>query len=205
MLADRYRQVRRIASGGMGTVYEGVDERLGRRVAIKLLKEEYAEDPLLVERFGREARAAASLDHPNIAQVFDSGEHSGRHFIVMEFLEGEDLGHMLREDCRFPADVAVSVTAQVCSALAAAHTAGIVHRDIKPGNVLVRADGRVKVTDFGIAQVPGQASLTGAGLVLGTARYLSPEQACGQAVTPAPVLGWSAVVSDAHREPPLHR
>ena len=185
MLADRYRQVRRIASGGMGTVYEGVDERLGRRVAIKLLKEEYAEDPLLVERFGREARAAASLDHPNIAQVFDSGEHGGRHFIVMEFLEGEDLGHMLRDDCRIPADVAVSVTAQVCSALAAAHTAGVVHRDIKPGNVLVRADGRVKVTDFGIAQVQGQASLTGAGLVLGTARYLSPEQACGQAVTPA--------------------
>ena len=185
MFADRYRQVRRIASGGMGTVYEGVDERLGRRVAIKFLKEEYAEDPLLVERFGREARAAASLDHPNIAQVFDSGQHGGRHFIVMEFLDGEDLGHMLREDCRLPAEVAVSVTAQVCSALAAAHTAGVVHRDIKPGNVLVRADGRVKVTDFGIAQVPGQASLTGAGLVLGTARYLSPEQACGQAVTPA--------------------
>jgi len=185
MLADRYRQVRRIASGGMGTVYEGVDERLGRRVAIKLLKEEYAEDPLFVERFGREARAAASLDHPNIAQVFDTGQHGGRHFIVMEFLDGEDLGHMLREDCRLPADAAVSVTAQVCSALAAAHTAGIVHRDIKPGNVLVRADGRVKVTDFGIAQVQGQAGLTGAGLGLGTARYLSPEQACGQAVTPA--------------------
>src|SRR4029450_6844589 len=185
MLADRYRQVRRIASGGMGTVYEGVDERLGRRVAIKLLKEEYAEDPLFVERFGREARAAASLDHPNIAQVFDTGQHDGRYFIVMEFLEGEDLGHMLREDCRLPADAAVSVTAQLCSALAAAHTAGIVHRDIKPSNVLVRTDGRVKVTDFGIAQVQGQASLTGAGLVLGTARYLSPEQACGQAVTPA--------------------
>ena len=185
ILADRYRQVRRIASGGMGTVYEGVDERLGRRVAIKFLKEEYAEDPLFVERFGREARAAASLDHPNIAQVFDTGQHGGRHFIVMEFLDGEDLGHMLRDDCRLPADVAVSVTAQVCSALAAAHTAGIVHRDIKPGNVLVRADGRVKVTDFGIAQVQGQAGLTGAGLRLGTARYLSPEQACGQAVTPA--------------------
>ena len=185
MLADRYRQVRRIASGGMGTVYEGVDERLGRRVAIKFLKEEYAEDPQFVERFGREARAAASLDHPNIAQVFDTGQHGGRHFIVMEFLDGEDLGQMLREDCRLPADVAVSVTAQVCSALAAAHAAGVVHRDIKPGNVLVRADGRVKVTDFGIAQVQGQASLTGAGLVLGTARYLSPEQACGQAVTPA--------------------
>ena len=185
MLADRYRQVRRIASGGMGTVYEGVDERLARRVAIKFLKEEYAEDPQFVERFGREARAAASLDHPNIAQVFDTGQHGGRHFIVMEFLDGEDLGHMLREDCRLPADVAVSVTAQVCSALAAAHAAGVVHRDIKPGNVLVRADGRVKVTDFGIAQVQGQAGLTGAGLGLGTARYLSPEQACGQAVTPA--------------------
>jgi tRNA A-37 threonylcarbamoyl transferase component Bud32 len=185
MLADRYRQVRRIASGGMGTVYEGVDERLARRVAIKFLKEEYAEDPLFVERFGREARAAASLDHPNIAQIFDSGQDGGQHFIVMEFLEGKDLGHVLREDQRLPADVAVSVTSQVCSALAAAHMAGIVHRDIKPGNVLVRSDGRVKVTDFGIAQVKGQASLTGAGLGLGTARYLSPEQASGQEVTPA--------------------
>ena len=185
MLADRYREVRRIAAGGMGTVYEGIDERLGRRVAIKFLKEEYAEDPLFVERFGREARVAASLDHPNIAQIFDSGRHGDRHFIVMEFLEGQDLGQMLREDGRVPADVAVSVTAQVCSALAAAHSAGIVHRDIKPGNVLVRADGRVKVTDFGIAQVQGQASLTGAGLGMGTARYVSPEQACGQAVTPA--------------------
>ena len=102
MLADRYRQVRRIASGGMGTVYEGVDERLGRRVAIKFLKEEYAEDPLFVERFGREARAAASLDHPNIAQVFDAGQDGGQHYIVMEFLEGEDLGHMLREDGQLP-------------------------------------------------------------------------------------------------------
>ena len=207
MLADRYRQVRRIASGGMGTVYEGVDERLGRRVAIKLLKEEYAEDPLLVERFGREARAAASLDHPNIAQVFDTGQHGGRHFIVMEFLDGEDLGHMLRDDCRIPADVAVSVTAQVCSALAAAHTAGVVHRDIKPGNVLVRADGRVKVTDFGIAQVQGQASLTGAGLVLGTACY--PLAGTGLRSSGdtglGPVLGWSAVVPNAHRPRPLHR
>jgi serine/threonine protein kinase len=153
-------------------------------VAIKLLKEEYAANPLFVERFGREARAAASLDHPNIAQIFDSGQHGGQHFLVMEFLEGKDLGHMLREDGQLPADVAVSVTAQVCSALAAAHTAGIVHREIKPSNVLVRADGRVKVTDFGIAQVQGHASLTGAGLVLGTAPYLSPEQACRQAVTP---------------------
>ena len=166
MFADRYRHVRRIASGGMGTGYEGVDERIRMLRGNQFPQEEYAEDPPLVERFGREARAAASLDHPNIAQVFDSGQHGGRHFIVMEFLDGEDLGHMLREDCRLPAEVAVSVTAQVCSALAAAHTAGVVHRDIKPGNVLVRADGRVKVTDFGIAQVPGQASLTGAGLVL---------------------------------------
>jgi Serine/threonine protein kinase len=125
----------------------------------------------------------------------------------MEFLDGEDLGHMLREDCRFPADVAVSVTAQVCSALAAAHTAGVVHRDIKPGNVLVRADGRVKVTDFGIAQVQGQASLTGAGLGPGNSAlsFAGAGLRSNGDTGLGPVLGWSAVVSDAHRKRPLRR
>ena len=184
-LADRYRLVRRLAGGGMGTVHEAVDERLGRRVAVKILNVQYSDDPLFVERFGREARAAASLGHPNIAQVFDSGQDDGQHFMVMELVEGGHLGQVLREHGPLAPERAADVAAQVCSALAAAHEAGIVHRDIKPGNVLVRPDGRVKVTDFGIAHTQGQSTLTGTGSVLGTVQYLSPEQASGQPVTPA--------------------
>jgi eukaryotic-like serine/threonine-protein kinase len=185
VLGGRYRLVGRIAAGGMGAVHEGVDERLGRRVAVKVLKEEYADDPAFVERFDREARAAAALGHPNIAQVFDSGQDGDRHFIVMELVEGRHLGEVLAEQGRLAPGQAVSVISQVCSALAAAHEAGIVHRDIKPGNVLIRPDGHAKVTDFGIAHRVGQATLTGTGLVVGTAQYLSPEQASGEAVTPA--------------------
>ena len=185
MLAGRYRLVRRIATGGMGTVHEGVDERLGRRVAVKMLKEEYADDATFVERFAREARATATLKHPHIAQVFDFGQDADRHFIVMEFVEGEQLGDVLREAGRLTPERAVEVATQVCSALAVAHAAGIVHRDIKPGNVMVRPDGQVMVTDFGIAQTRGQTALTGTGSVLGTAQYLSPEQASGQGATPA--------------------
>ena len=184
-LAGRYRLVHRIATGGMGAVHEAIDERLDRRVAVKLLKEEYADDPTFVARFVREARAAAALGHPNIAQVFDSGQDGDLHFIVMELVEGRHLGQVLREQGRLDARVAVDVVGQVCEALAVAHAAGIVHRDIKPGNVLIRPDGQVKVTDFGIAHRTGDTALTGTGMVLGTAQYLSPEQASGQAATPA--------------------
>ena len=184
-LSGRYRLVRRIATGGMGAVHEAIDERLGRPVAVKLLKEEYVDDPTFVARFVREARAAAALGHPNIAQVFDSGQDGDVHFIVMEFVDGKHLGQVLREQGRLDARVAVDVVGQVCEALAVAHAAGIVHRDIKPGNVLVRADGHVKVTDFGIAHRSGDTALTGTGMVLGTAQYLSPEQASGQVATPA--------------------
>ncbi len=184
-LAGRYRLVHRIATGGMGAVHETIDERLGRRVAVKLLKEEYADDPAFVARFVREARAAAALGHPNIAQVFDSGQDGDLHFIVMELVEGRHLGQVLREEGRLDARAAVDVVGQVCEALAFAHAAGIVHRDIKPGNVLVRPDGKIKVTDFGIAHRTGDTALTGTGMVLGTAQYISPEQASGQAATPA--------------------
>jgi len=184
-VADRYRLVRRIATGGMGTVYEGLDERLGRRVAVKVLKEEYADDPRSQERFSREARAAAMLNHPHIAQVFDSGQDVGRAFIVMEYIDGPHLGQLLEIEGRLPPWQAVEIAADVCSALGAAHAVGIVHRDVKPSNVLLTPHHQVKVTDFGIAQAQGQAALTGTGMVLGTAHYLSPEQASGQGTTPA--------------------
>lgn len=185
MLAGRYRLVRRVATGGMGTIHDAVDVRLGRRVAVKILKPEYADDPRFVERFTREARAAAGLTHPHIAQVFDSGHDAGQYFIVMEYVDGDDLGRMLSQQTRLAPARAARIAAQVCSALAAAHTVGIVHRDVKPGNVLLAPGDQVKLTDFGIAQTQGQAALTGTGLVLGTADYLSPEQAAGQTATPA--------------------
>ena len=184
-VADRYRLVRRIATGGMGSVYEGLDERLGRRVAVKVLKDEYADDPRSQERFTREARAAAMLNHPNIAQVFDSGRDADRSFIVMEYVDGPHLGQLLETQGRLPPRQSVEIAADVCSALGAAHAVGLVHRDVKPSNVLLAPSGGVKVTDFGIAQAQGQAALTGTGMVLGTAHYLSPEQASGRGATPA--------------------
>lgn len=184
-LAQRYLLLERIAVGGMGEVHLATDERLGRRVAVKVLAPVYADSPDFVERFRREALTAAALSHPNIAQVYDYGVDGSSHFIVMEHVDGSDLARLLRERGRLtPAD-AVRVAEQVCAALAAAHRAGVVHRDIKPGNVMVRPDGTVKVTDFGIAQALGQASLTETGTVMGTAAYVSPEQARGQASTPA--------------------
>lgn len=184
-LAQRYLLLERIAVGGMGEVHLATDERLGRRVAVKVLAPVYADSPDFVERFRREALTAAALSHPNIAQVYDYGVDGSNHFIVMEHVEGSDLARLLREHGRLtPAD-AVRVAEQVCAALAAAHRAGVVHRDIKPGNVMVRPDGTVKVTDFGIAQAKGLASLTETGTVMGTAAYVAPEQAQGRPSTPA--------------------
>ena len=184
-LQGRYVLEERIAVGGMGSVMAATDERLGRRVAVKLLKEELAHDPRFVERFRREARAVASLSHANIASVFDYGEHDGRRFIVMELAPGHDLGTILREQGRMSPDRAVRIAAQICEALSHAHAAGIVHRDVKPANVIVDGNGRVKVTDFGIARAAGDARLTATGSVMGTAQYISPEQASGQEVGPA--------------------
>ena len=183
-LIDRYRLEQRLAAGGMGTVYEATDERLGRRVAVKLLKEELAGDPRFVERFRREARAVAGLSHPNIASVFDYGAEDGRDFIVMELIEGRDLAELLRSGPLEP-NRASDIAKQSCDALAHAHAAGIVHRDIKPGNIIVSDSDRVKVTDFGIARAIGDSTLTATGSVLGTAHYLAPEQASGENVGPA--------------------
>ena len=181
VLAGRYRIVRHIARGGMAEVFLGRDELLGRTVAIKVLFPEMSHDPSFVERFRREARSAAALNHPNIVSVFDFGEDDGSYFIVMEYVDGVTLRDLVRRGPMDPQD-AVRIAAAVAKALAAAHAQGTVHRDVKPANVLIADDG-VKVTDFGIARAAdAQEGLTQPGMVLGTARYLSPEQAHGKPI-----------------------
>jgi serine/threonine-protein kinase len=184
-LADRYELTEKLASGGMGTVFVATDTRLQRRVALKLLKEDLASDPRFVERFRREARAAGALSHPNVAGVFDYGEDEGRHFIVMELVEGRDLGRLLREEGPLSEERAALIAGQIADALEHSHAAGLVHRDIKPENVIVGPTDRVKVTDFGIVRAQAETSLTATGSFLGTAQYISPEQASGADVTPA--------------------
>jgi predicted Ser/Thr protein kinase len=183
-LGERYALGDRLATGGMGSVYRARDTRLGREVAIKILKEEYAGDDRFVERFRREARAAAALAHPNIAGVYDYGEESGRHFIVMELVQGSDLARVMREEGPLPPERAQNIGTQIARALAHAHAAGVVHRDVKPANVIVSPSEVVKVTDFGIARAQADSALTATGTVMGTAQYISPEQASGEKVGP---------------------
>src|SRR5918995_2149417 len=159
-LQKRYRLDEQLAAGGMGTVFAGTDLRLNRRVAVKVLKEQFAGDPRFVERFRREARSVAALSHPNIASIYDYGEEDGRQFIVMELIEGADLARMLRSDAPLSPERATRVATEMCAALSHAHAAGVVHRDIKPANVIIGTDGRVKVTDFGIARAVGDSTLT---------------------------------------------
>ncbi|HYP23043.1 MAG TPA: protein kinase [Actinomycetota bacterium] len=185
VLGDRYRIEERIAAGGMGTVYAATDDRLHRRVAVKLLKEGLSGDAKFVARFEREARAAAALSHPNVAGVFDYGEDGETPFIVMELAQGRDLARLLRDEGPLEPDRARGLGAQICTALAHAHAAGLVHRDVKPANVIVDESDRVKVTDFGIARAAGEATLTATGSVLGSAQYMAPEQASGAPVTAA--------------------
>jgi predicted Ser/Thr protein kinase len=180
-LAGRYELAEIIGSGGMGTVYRGTDLVLDRTVAVKLLPAALAEgDPRHVARFEREARAAASLAHPGVVAVYDTGEDEATRFIVMECVNGRSLSEVLRDDAPLEPAQAVRIAARIAGALAAAHAAGIVHRDIKPGNVMVGADGAVKVLDFGIAQAPDGAALTQGTAILGTAAYIAPEQALGE-------------------------
>jgi eukaryotic-like serine/threonine-protein kinase len=187
MIASRYRLERRLGVGGMSTVQLAFDERLERAVAIKLLAEHLADDPSFVSRFRREALAAARLVHPNIVQVFDFGfdEPSGRHFIVMEFVPGRSCAEILRDDGPMTPDQVVDVAVQANRGLDHAHRHGVVHRDVKPGNLMVSPDGIVKLADFGIAKAAEQSSITQVGSVLGTAAYLAPEQARGEEATPA--------------------
>ena len=176
----RYRILRKIGAGGMANVYLAEDQELGRRVAIKILNERHANDEQFVERFRREAKNAAALSHPNIVSIYDRGEAEGTYYIAMEFLDGRSLKELIVGRGPAPVDVAVEYVRQILSALRFAHRHGIVHRDIKPHNVLVDGEGRVKVTDFGIARA-GTSQMTEAGSIVGTAQYLSPEQARGTA------------------------
>jgi serine/threonine-protein kinase len=179
-LAERYELLDVLGRGGMGVVYRATDRVLGRTVAVKVLPAERAEDPTFVTRFEREARAAASLSHPNIVAVYDSGRDGDTRFIVMECVPGGSLAALLRQRHPLAAAEAVEIAAQVASALAAAHHAGIIHRDIKPGNVMVNDELRVKVLDFGIARAVATTSLTNTAMILGSAPYMAPEVTRGE-------------------------
>ena len=179
---DRYELVKRIGRGGMADVFVGNDRLLDRQVAIKMLFPEFAVDPNFVERFRREAQAAANLNHPNIVNVFDWGKHASTYFIAMEYVDGRTLADILRSNGHLNSKQAAEIASEVAAALGFAHSAGLVHRDIKPANILIGTNGSVKVADFGIARAlnaPTESNLTQAGAVMGTATYFSPEQAQG--------------------------
>ena len=210
---SHYRILGKLGSGGMGVVYEAEDTRLGRHVAIKLMSEKFSKSPSAVERFQREACTASSLNHPNICTVHDVGEHAGRHFIVMELLEGKNLRNVVLSGALPPAQI-VAFGIQIADGLEAAHKRGIVHRDIKPANLFVIDRERIKILDFGLAKLTGRdrreqgplgatldddeptQSVTGADQFVGTVSYMSPEQARGEVLDHARIffrLEWSCM------------
>ena len=182
---NRYRLVDRIAIGGMGEVWRAHDEVILRDVAIKILKPEFMGDPGFLERFRVEARHAARVDHEGIADVYDYGEGSGSAYLVMELVSGDSLARIIEKRIRLNAVEVLSIMEQTARALYAAHEDGLVHRDVKPGNLLITPGGKVKITDFGIARVADQVALTATGQVMGTVQYLAPEQATGKQATPS--------------------
>jgi serine/threonine-protein kinase len=196
-IANRYRLEGRLGFGGMSTVHLALDLRLERQVAVKLLAEHLADDPAFVSRFQREAQAAARLVHPNIVQVFDSGrdQHTGQYFIVMEYIEGSSCAEILRDEGWMEVHEALAIIEQACDGLDYAHRHGVVHRDVKPGNLLRAREGEVKLADFGIAKATEQSSITQVGSVLGTAAYLAPEQARGEEAGPSADLYALGVVT----------
>ncbi len=185
VLGGRYRLLELLGQGGMATIYRARDAQLDRDVAVKLLRPEFGRDPDFLARFRDEARAAASLSHPNIVPVFDFGEDTVGPYIVMELVDGQDLASILRENGPLPPRQAARVTAEVAKALHAAHVHGIVHRDVKPSNILVGRDGRIRVADFGIARAVTEAQVTLPGTTMGSVHYFSPEQARGETATAA--------------------
>jgi len=185
VFGSRYELVSRIAIGGMGEVWKANDSVIGRTVAIKILKDEYMGDSGFRERFRAEARHAALVNHEGIANVFDYGEEEGSAYLVMELVPGEALSSILEREKILPATRVLSIVSQTASALHAAHQAGLVHRDIKPGNLLITPDGSVKITDFGIARLADQVPLTATGQVMGTVQYLAPEESGGKPASPA--------------------
>ena len=190
VIAQRYRLLRLIATGGMGQVWEAMDNRLDRRVAVKVLKAEFSEDPEFLQRFRFEARTTAQLNYPGIAGVYDYGETrdgagESLAYLVMELVNGEPLNAVLGRMSRLPLGHALDMLEQTGRSLQIAHTAGVVHRDVKPGNILITPTGQVKITDFGIAKAVDASPVTKTGMVMGTAQYIAPEQALGEEATSA--------------------
>lgn len=176
-LSDRYELAERLGTGGMAEVFLGRDRVLGRTVAVKTLLDQHAGDPHFIERFRREAQNAASLNHPNVVSVYDTGSDNGTQYIVMEFVEGRTLRELIREEGPLLPERAAEIAAEVCAGLSFAHSHGIVHRDVKPANIMITSSGAVKVADFGIARAVSGDTVTQTAMVLGTAQYFSPEQA----------------------------
>lgn len=183
VLGGRYRLIELIAVGGMGEVWVALDEHLGRRVAAKVLRPEFVGDEAFLERLRAEARNSAGISHQNVAAMYDYGEENGSGFLIMELIVGEPLSELLAREGTLDAVQVLPILAQTARGLHTAHMAGVVHRDVKPANLLITPDGYVKITDFGIAIGANQAPMTAAGMVMGTAQYLPPEQAMGKAAT----------------------
>src|SRR3979409_827137 len=183
LIAERYELEELVGTGGMSSVYRAHDRLLDRKVALKVLHEQYTDDEEYVERFRREARAVAALSHPNIVTVIDRGEHGGRQFIVFEYVDGENRRQLIQRGGPAPVATALELAMQISRGLSFAHQQGLVHRDVKPQNVLLNGDGQAKVTDFGIARsLDVQHGMTQTGTVLGTSDYIAPNQAQGQRV-----------------------
>ncbi len=180
LLGNRYEIVSRLGGGGMAVVYKARDTLLNRRVTVKVLRSEFTSDDEFVSRFRREAQAVAKLSHPNIVSIYDVGQEDDIHYIVMEYIEGRNLKEIIREQGRLPVNQAVDIARQICDGLQDAHENGIVHRDVKPHNILVMDNGRVKVTDFGIAQMMSSVTVTDSSTIVGSVHYFSPEQAKGE-------------------------